>query len=73
MEDENDRYKALVFELNKFNSKSIDELKQIRQEMKPILTHNQTMFRKMFRNRYDWSNNSLLLLKFFQKVWNSIN
>jgi hypothetical protein len=73
MEDENDRYKALVFELNKFNSKSIDELKQIRQEMKPILTHNQIMFRKMFRNRYDWSNNSLLLLKFFQKVWNSIN
>jgi hypothetical protein len=73
LDNEDDRYKAVVAELNKFSSKSIDELTQIRKEMEPILNHNQVLFRTMFRERYDWSNNSLLLLNFFQKIWNSIN
>jgi hypothetical protein len=72
IDDEEARYKAVVAEVAKYRDKSIEELKVIREEMKMTLVHNQLRFRQMFAERYNVRNESLVLIQYFQEVWNSI-
>jgi hypothetical protein len=65
-------YKMVVEQIIKYKDKSPDELKVIREEMKITLIHNQLRFRQMFKERYNVRNESLVLIQYFQEIWNTI-
>jgi hypothetical protein len=72
VEDETTRYKMVVEQIIKYKDKSADELKAIRKEMEMILIHNQLHFRQMFKERYNVRNESLVLIQYFQEIWDTI-
>jgi hypothetical protein len=40
--------------------------------MKITLIHNQLRFRQMFKERYNVRNESLVLIQYFQEIWDTI-
>lgn len=71
-ENEATRYKMVVEQINRYKNKSVDELKAIREEMKMTLIHNQLRFRQIFTERYNNRNESLVLIQYFQEIWDTI-
>jgi hypothetical protein len=60
--DHHKKIDMIVKELNKFKTKSIDELKEIRKEMYDVCLFNRKKFVEIIKNKYDydghgWSNN----------------
>jgi hypothetical protein len=72
VDDEETRYKMIVAEITKYRDKSIDELRAIREEMKMTIVHNQLRFRQMFSERYNMRNESLVLLGYFEEIWQTL-
>ncbi len=72
VEDETTRYKMVVEQISKYKDKSSEELKAIREEMKMTLIYNQLHFRQMFLERYNMKNESLVLISYFEEIWNTI-
>lgn len=69
--DRNKRSLMVVNELKKFESKSIDELTQIRNEMKDVCEFNQSHYNKLFKEKYDEGIN-LDLSKIFDEIWEEL-
>jgi hypothetical protein len=67
------RCRMIVNELNKFKDKSIDELKQIREEMNEICTFNQQQYKKLYSEKYDNGDVSAEITKIFDDIWEELN
>jgi hypothetical protein len=72
VEDETTRHKMVVEQISRYKDKSAEELKAIREEMKMTIIHNQLRFRQMFSERYNMRNESLVLISYFEEIWNTI-
>jgi hypothetical protein len=63
----------IVNELNKFKNKSIDELKQIREEMNEVCIFNQQHYKKLYSEKYDNGDVSAEITKIFDDIWEELN
>jgi hypothetical protein len=75
--DHHKKIDMVVKELNKFKSKSIDELKEIRKEMYEVCLFNRKKFVEIIKNKYDydghgWSNNKKPIEEVLRKIWKKI-
>ena len=73
-DDLNKKINIIISNLERFNRMSLDELKNIRSEMEPILIHNKTHMKEHCKNKYYYNNGTMshnrpveLLLK---EIWN---
>jgi hypothetical protein len=76
--DHHKKIDMVVKELNKFKTKSIDELKEIRKEMYEVCLFNRKKFVEIIKNKYDydghgWSNNKKPIEEILRKIWKKIN
>jgi nucleoside-diphosphate-sugar epimerase len=76
--DHHKKIDMVVNELNKFKSKSIEELKEIRKEMYDVCLFNRKKFVEIIKNKYDydehgWSNNKKPIEEILRKIWKKIN
>lgn len=69
--DVNDRISVIIKELVRLSKLSVEELKTIREEMLPVLEHNQNKFAEIKRNEFDdgWSDNHTY--KEIKKIWDN--
>jgi hypothetical protein len=61
----------VVNELKKFENKTIDDLKLIREEMKEICEYNKNHYIKLFNQKYDVGVN-LELSNIFDEIWQNL-
>jgi hypothetical protein len=66
-----DRISAIIKETVRLSKLSVDELKAIREEMKPVLQHNQDLFAEIKRTQFDngWSDTHTY--KEIKKIWDN--
>jgi hypothetical protein len=69
--DRNKRSLMVVNEVKKFENKTINELTQIRNEMKEVCEFNQSHYNKLFKEKYDEGIN-LDLSKIFDEIWEEL-
>jgi hypothetical protein len=67
------RCEMIINELKKFNNKSIDELKQIREEMNEICIHNQIQYKENYKKNYDNGDVSTVISNILKEVWSELN
>lgn len=69
--DVSDRISVIIKELVRLSKFSVDELKAIREEMKPVLQHNQDLFAEIKSSQFDngWSDNHTY--KEIKKIWDN--
>ncbi len=65
------RSKIVVNELKKFENKTIDELKLIREEMREVCEYNKNHYIKLFNQKYDVGVN-LELSNIFDEIWENL-
>lgn len=70
--ERNKRCRMIVDELNKFSTKTTDELQIIRKEMNEICVHNQKQFKLNYKEKYENSDNSSEIQKTFNEVWKTL-
>ena len=76
--DHHKKIDMVINELNKFKTKSIEELKEIRKEMYDVCLFNRKKFIQIIKNKYDynehgWSNNKKPIEEILRKIWKKIN
>jgi len=71
--DENIRCKMIVSEIDKFNKKSLNELKIIREEMKEVIEYNYNHYKKYYITKYNSHDNSLTIRDVLLEIWNDIS
>jgi nucleoside-diphosphate-sugar epimerase len=76
--DHHKKIDMVVKELNKLKTKSIDELKKIREEMYDVCLFNRKKFVEIIKNKYDydghgWSNNKKPIEEILKKIWKKID
>ncbi len=64
--------------MSKFKEKSIEELTQIREEMKEICLFNRNRFIEIIKEKYSydghgWSDNKKPIVDFFKIIWKEFN
>lgn len=67
------RCKMIVNELKKFENKTIEELKSIREEMNDVLIYNQQHYKKLYNEKYDNGDVSAEITKIFKDIWEELN
>jgi hypothetical protein len=75
--DHHKKIDMIIQELNKFKTKSIEELKTIREEMREVCLYNRMKFVEIIKNKYDydghgWSNNKKPIEEILIKIWKGI-
>jgi hypothetical protein len=73
VDDRNLRSKMVVDELNKFTLKTIEELQQIRNEMKEICEYNKQHFKVLYKQNYTPGDLSITIENVFDEVWTKLN
>lgn len=73
VDDRNLRSKMVVDELNKFTLKTIEELQQIRNEMKEICEYNKQHFKVLYKQNYTPGDLSITIENVFDEVWAKLN
>jgi hypothetical protein len=73
VDDRNLRSKMVVDELNKFTLKTIEELQQIRNEMKEICEYNKQHFKVLYEQNYTPGDLSITIENVFDEVWTKLN
>ncbi len=76
--DHHKKIDMIIHELNKFKTKSIEELKEIRKEMYDVCLFNRNKFIQIINSKYDydgygWSNNKKPIEEILKKIWKKIN
>lgn len=76
--DHHKKIDKVIQELNKFKSKSLEELMEIRNEMYEVCTFNRNKFVEIIKEKYDydghgWSNNKKPIEEILRKIWKKIN
>ena len=71
--DVSTRVKMIVNELKKFNSKSINELKKIREEMNEVCEYNKKHYNESYRMNYDDGDVSTSISNILDEVWKELN
>ena len=71
--DVSTRVKMIVNELKKFNSKSINELKKIREEMNEVCEYNKKHYNESYRMNYDDGDLSTSISNILDEVWKELN
>jgi hypothetical protein len=66
------RAKMIVKELKKFENKSIEELKIIREEMNEICRYNQNHYKIYYNKKYNDDGTCNDLVKIYEEVWSTI-
>jgi hypothetical protein len=66
------RARMIVKELKKFENKSIEELKIIREEMDEICRYNQNHYKIYYNNKYNNDGTCNDLVKIYEEVWSTI-
>jgi hypothetical protein len=66
------RSKMIVNELERFNNKSLDELKQIRIEMFEICQHNFNFFKIYYKEKYGEVDESATIRDLLIEIWDSL-
>lgn len=73
-DDLDKKINIIISNLERFNKMSLDELKNIRNEMEPILIHNKTHMREHCKNKYYYKNGSMSHKKpvelLLREIWN---
>lgn len=72
IDDHQLRCTKIVGELKKFESKTIEELHQLREEMKEVCLYNQQHFQKLYKEKYDKHAHSREIENILLEVWNEI-
>lgn len=72
IEDRDLRCCKIVSELKKFTEKTIDELKEIREEMKEVCEFNQQHFKTLYDLNYDQHANSNKIENILSEIWEKI-
>lgn len=72
------RVDMIVNEVNKFKDKTIEELQQIRQEMREVCEFNRNNFIQMVKNKYfcnqdDWCDNKKPIIDIYKTIYNQFN
>lgn len=70
VEDLETRIQMIVGEIKRLSNLSVDELKQMRTEMHPVLVHNQNMFNHQWQDSCE-INEEIQLAKIVKGIWNS--
>ena len=73
VDDRNLRSKMVVDELNKFTLKTIEELQQIRNEMKEICEYNKQHFKVLYKQNYTHGDLSITIENIFDEIWTKLN
>jgi hypothetical protein len=68
-----DRIFAIVKEVKRLSTLSIDELASIREEMKPVLQHNQDLFFEIKRKQFNNGHSDHHTFKEIKKLWDKFN
>lgn len=63
----------IVNELNKYKTKSVDELKQIRYEMNEVCEYNYNHYKKLYKEKYGDTDESATIRDTLIEIWNEIN
>lgn len=76
--DHHRKIDMIVKEVSKFKEKSIEELTQIREEMKEICLFNRNRFIEIIKEKYSydghgWSDNKKPIVDFFKIIWKEFN
>lgn len=72
IDDRELRCSKIVSELKKFSTKTTDELKLIREEMKEICQYNQEHFKMSYKTNYDEHANSFKIENILNEIWEKI-
>jgi hypothetical protein len=72
IEDDNDRRNAILVELKKLSLKSVDELKNIRNEMREVCQYNQKHFYVLYKKKYGPNNINGDISKIIEKIWEEL-
>jgi nucleoside-diphosphate-sugar epimerase len=72
--DHHKKIDKVIKELNKFKSKSLEELMKIRKEMYEVCIFNRNKFVEIIKDKYDydghgWSNNKKPIEEILRKIW----
>jgi nucleoside-diphosphate-sugar epimerase len=75
--DHHKKIEKIVNELNKFKTKTIEELIEIRKEMYDVCLFNRNRFVEIIKNKYDydghgWSDNKKPIVEILKSIWNDI-
>jgi hypothetical protein len=66
------RARMIVKELKKFENKSIEELKMIREDMNEVCGYNQNHYKVYYNNKYNNDGTCNDLVKIYEEVWSNI-
>ena len=66
------RARMIVKELKKFENKSIEELKIIREEMNEVCRYNQNHYKIYYNKKYNDDGTCNDLVKIYEEVWSTI-
>jgi hypothetical protein len=72
IDDRELRCSKIVSELKKFSTKTTDELKLVREEMKEICQYNQEHFKMLYKTNYDEHANSFKIENILNEIWKKI-
>jgi hypothetical protein len=72
IDDRELRCSKIVSELKKFSTKTTDELKLVREEMKEICQYNQEHFKMLYKTNYDEHANSFKIENILNEIWEKI-
>lgn len=71
--DRNRRSAMIADELLKLKSKSIDELRTMREEMKDVINHNKENYNRVYQEKYSESDQSSTIREVLIEMWNELN
>jgi hypothetical protein len=70
--DRNRRSKMVVEEIKKFENNTIEELTQLRNEMRDVCEYNQKHYKKLFNEKYTDEGINLELEKIIKDIWEEL-